>query len=330
MDAVGIDNDMRQYFFGEGASTRWSRERLCRDIPTYRHESVDIRDAPAIDAIFQRYGGEIAAVIHTAAQPSHDWAAREPVTDFTTNANGTLNLLEATRRHAEGAVFIFTSTNKVYGDTPNTLPLVELETRWELSPDHPWAAHGIPESMSIDQTLHSLFGASKVAADVLVQEYGRLFRHEDGGLPGRLPDRAGPFRSRASRLPVVPDEMRGQRQALYGVRLQGQAGPRQHPFPRPRVRLLGILPGAAFRRRLQHGRRPVFQLLHAGSDPDLRGTVGAADECRLPGRQPRRRPYLVDQRYQGLPARLPGLAPAIQPAPDHGRHPRRLPRARTR
>jgi CDP-paratose 2-epimerase len=97
------------------------------------------------------------------------------VTDFTTNANGTLNLLEATRRHAEQAVFIFTSTNKVYGDTPNALPLVELETRWELSPDHPWAAHGIPESMSIDQTLHSLFGASKVAADVLVQEYGRYF-----------------------------------------------------------------------------------------------------------------------------------------------------------
>ena len=175
MDVVGIDNDMRRYFFGEGASTKWSRERLCHDIPSYSHESVDIRDAAAINAIFRRYGGEIAAVIHTAAQPSHDWAAREPVTDFTTNANGTLNLLEATRRHAEQAVFIFTSTNKVYGDTPNALPLVELETRWELSPDHPWAAHGIPESMSIDQTLHSLFGASKVAADVLVQEYGRYF-----------------------------------------------------------------------------------------------------------------------------------------------------------
>lgn len=118
MDVVGIDNDMRQYFFGEGASTRWACERLCRDFPSYRHESVDIRDAAAIDAIFQRYGKDIAAVIHTAAQPSHDWAAREPVTDFTTNANGTLNLLEATRRFAEGAVFIFTSTNKVYGDTP--------------------------------------------------------------------------------------------------------------------------------------------------------------------------------------------------------------------
>src|SRR5215216_3454392 len=109
MDVVGIDNDMRQYFFGEGASTRWSRERLCRDIPTYQHESVDIRDAAAIDAIFQRYGNDIAVVIHTAAQPSHDWAAREPVTDFTTNANGTLIALEMTRRHCPDAAFIFTS-----------------------------------------------------------------------------------------------------------------------------------------------------------------------------------------------------------------------------
>jgi CDP-paratose 2-epimerase len=175
MDVVGIDNDMRRYFFGDGASTRWSQEQLERSIPTYRHHTVDIRDAAAIDAIFQRHGDDIVAVIHTAAQPSHDWAAREPVTDFTTNANGTLNLLEATRKFCERAVFIFTSTNKVYGDTPNRLPLVELETRWELSPEHPWAPYGIPEDMSIDQTLHSLFGASKVAADVLVQEYGRYF-----------------------------------------------------------------------------------------------------------------------------------------------------------
>ncbi|WP_158044642.1 NAD-dependent epimerase/dehydratase family protein [Skermanella pratensis] len=175
LDVVGIDNDMRRYFFGDGASTRWSLERLARDIPAYRHHAVDIRDAAAIEAIFERYGADIAAVVHTAAQPSHDWAAREPVTDFTTNANGTLNLLEATRKFCGDAVFIFTSTNKVYGDTPNALPLVELETRWELSQDHPWAEHGIPEAMSIDHTLHSLFGASKVAADVLVQEYGRYF-----------------------------------------------------------------------------------------------------------------------------------------------------------
>jgi CDP-paratose 2-epimerase len=128
----------------------------------------------AVTAIFQKYSTSIAVVIHTAAQPSHDWAAREPITDFTVNANGTLHLLEATRQHAPNASFIFTSTNKVYGDTPNRLPLIEQELRWEIDPDHAYA-NGIGEDMSIDGTLHSLFGASKVAADVLVQEYGRYF-----------------------------------------------------------------------------------------------------------------------------------------------------------
>ena len=174
-DVVGVDNDMRRYFFGDEASTAWSRERLEKRHPSYTHVTADIRDQDAIDALFARYGASIALVIHTAAQPSHDWAAREPFTDFSVNANGTLNLLEAARRHCPDAPFIFTSTNKVYGDTPNALPLVELESRWELDPSHPWAAHGIPEAMSIDQTKHSLFGASKVAADVMVQEYGRYF-----------------------------------------------------------------------------------------------------------------------------------------------------------
>ena len=174
-DIVGVDNDMRRYFFGDEASTAWSRERLEKRHPSYSHVTADIRDQDAIDALFARYGASIALVIHTAAQPSHDWAAREPFTDFSVNANGTLNLLEAARRHCPDAPFIFTSTNKVYGDTPNALPLVELENRWELDPSHPWAAHGIPEAMSIDQTKHSLFGASKVAADVMVQEYGRYF-----------------------------------------------------------------------------------------------------------------------------------------------------------
>jgi CDP-paratose 2-epimerase len=114
-------------------------------------------------------------VVHTAAQPSHDWAAREPFTDFSINANGTLNLLEMTRRHCPEAVFVFTSTNKVYGDNPNLLPLVEMETRWEPDPSHPYAEAGIDENMSLDHTTHSIFGASKVAADVLVQEYGRYF-----------------------------------------------------------------------------------------------------------------------------------------------------------
>jgi CDP-paratose 2-epimerase len=132
----------------------------------------------------QKLGASLALVVHTAAQPSHDWAAREPHTDFGVNAVGTLNLLEACRQHAPEAVFIFTSTNKVYGDTPNRLPLVETDTRWELSETHPYFAYGIDESMSIDQTKHSLFGASKVAADVMVQEYGRYFGMKTGVFRG--------------------------------------------------------------------------------------------------------------------------------------------------
>ncbi len=170
---VGIDNDMRQVFFGAEASTSWNRQRLEENVPNYRHFSVDIRDQNAIHAIYAEYNSDIRLVVHTAAQPSHDWAARDPMTDFSVNATGTLVLLDATQRFAPEATFIFTSTNKVYGDTPNLLPLVELETRWEIDPGHPYFAHGIDEGMSIDQCKHSLFGASKTAADLLVQEYGR-------------------------------------------------------------------------------------------------------------------------------------------------------------
>lgn len=175
MDVVGIDNDMRREFFGMEASTAWNRERLQRTLgDRYTHLDIDIRDQDAIDAVFRRFGRDIALVVHTAAQPSHDWAARMPLVDFGINALGTLHLLEATRLHARDAVFIFTSTNKVYGDAPNALPLIEQATRWEIDPAHPYAA-GIPEDMSIDRSMHSLFGASKVSADVLVQEYGRYF-----------------------------------------------------------------------------------------------------------------------------------------------------------
>lgn len=172
---AGVDNDMRAYFFGADASTRWSAERLREECPNYRHHEADIRDYAALERVFAEYKGDIAVVVHTAAQPSHDWAAREPLTDFGVNATGTLHALELTRLRAPDATFIFTSTNKVYGDTPNLLPLVEQETRWELEAPHPYAEHGIDESMSIDQTKHSVFGASKVAADVMVQEYGRYF-----------------------------------------------------------------------------------------------------------------------------------------------------------
>jgi CDP-paratose 2-epimerase len=175
MDVVGIDNDMRSVFFGREASTAWNRERLEKALgQRYRHHHVDIRDRETVDGIFARHGEAIELVIHAAAQPSHDWAAKEPLTDFDINAVGTVNVLEATRAHAPEAVFIFTSTNKVYGDLPNSLPLMELETRWEIDPEHDYA-NGIREDMSIDRSLHSLFGASKAGADLLVQEYGRYF-----------------------------------------------------------------------------------------------------------------------------------------------------------
>ncbi len=172
---IGIDNDMRRVFFGEEASTEWSRKKLESEIKNYTHYDKDIRDKTAMEMIFKKYNKNIKLIIHTAAQPSHDWAAKDPFTDFTVNANGTLTLLEMTRQHCPEAVFIFTSTNKVYGDTPNSLPLVELDTRWEIDESHPYYKNGIDESMSVDQTKHSLFGASKLAADVLVQEYGRYF-----------------------------------------------------------------------------------------------------------------------------------------------------------
>ncbi|MBV9521558.1 MAG: NAD-dependent epimerase/dehydratase family protein [Alphaproteobacteria bacterium] len=174
-EVVGIDNDMRRQFFGADASTRPAWHALERTLHRYRHHEVDIRDAAAIARLFDRHGRDVAVVIHAAAQPSHDWAAREPATDFTINANGTLVLLEAVRQHCPDAVFILCSTNKVYGDTPNRLPFEERATRWELPASHPLAAHGIDETMSIDGSMHSLFGVSKCAADLLVQEYGRYF-----------------------------------------------------------------------------------------------------------------------------------------------------------
>jgi CDP-paratose 2-epimerase len=172
---IGVDNNMRQYFFGADASTEWNKNRIEDTISNYTHYAADIRDYAALEKIFAEYGNDIKLIVHTAAQPSHDWAAKEPLTDFGVNAQGTMNMLELTRLHCPEAVFIFTSTNKVYGDTPNYLPLKELETRWEIDESHPYFKHGIDETMSIDNTKHSLFGASKVAADVFAQEYGKYF-----------------------------------------------------------------------------------------------------------------------------------------------------------
>ena len=171
-EVVGIDNDMRKYFFGSEASTKWNQKLLTNRFKNYTHVSLDIRNQEKLTEVFRNY--KIDLIIHTAAQPSHDWAAKEPITDFSVNALATLYLLELTRNLAPEAVFIFTSTNKVYGDTPNSLPLLELETRWELPESHRYFL-GINESMSIDQSKHSVFGASKVAADIMVQEYGKYF-----------------------------------------------------------------------------------------------------------------------------------------------------------
>lgn len=177
---VGIDNDMRSYFFGEQSSTKPTLAKLKGELNGYIHHSTDIRNYRKLVSIFSKYNSDIAVVIHTAAQPSHDWAAREPMTDFGINATGTLHLLEVTRQYCPKAVFIFTSTNKVYGDTPNFLPFIETATRWEVDPSHPFAKNGIDESMSIDNSKHSVFGASKVAADIMVQEYGKYFGMHTG------------------------------------------------------------------------------------------------------------------------------------------------------
>lgn len=178
---IGIDNDMRAYFFGENASTKDSLNHLKNTLKSYKHYNIDIRSYKELDKIFKKYSKDIEIIIHTAAQPSHDWAAKEPLTDFAVNANGTMNLLELSWLYCPKATFIYTSTNKVYGDTPNYLDIIESETRWEINPE----AHksnncisvdgSINESMSIDNSKHSIFGASKLAADVMCQEYGKYF-----------------------------------------------------------------------------------------------------------------------------------------------------------
>ncbi len=173
-DVVGIDNDLRSFFFGKAGSTAQQTETLVKKYPNFRSYSVDIRDESSLGSIFRGLSRDIFSVIHCAAQPSHDWAARDPVTDFTVNANGTLNLLELTRKFAETAPFVFMSTNKVYGDAPNRTELKEEPSRWTPEKTSQWVS-GYDESLSIDQCTHSLFGASKAAADLLVQEYGRYF-----------------------------------------------------------------------------------------------------------------------------------------------------------
>ncbi|MDA8527777.1 NAD-dependent epimerase/dehydratase family protein [Opitutaceae bacterium] len=170
-DIHGVDNNQRAVFFGPQGDTRWNQQRLSEDLSSFTHHEVDIRDRAGVLELIQSVKPDV--IVHTAAQPSHDRAAAIPFDDFDTNAVGTLNLLEATRQACPESPFVHMSTNKVYGDAPNRIELTELDTRWDYA--DPAYQHGIAETFSIDQSKHSLFGASKVAADVMVQEYGRYF-----------------------------------------------------------------------------------------------------------------------------------------------------------
>ncbi|WP_181708512.1 NAD-dependent epimerase/dehydratase family protein [Chthonobacter rhizosphaerae] len=173
---IGMDNDMRRHYFGADASNAWQRQVLEEELGSlYQHHSIDVCDGRTVHALLASVGRQVAAVVHCAAQPSHDWAARSPLVDFAVNASGTLNLLEAARLAAPEAIFIHMSTNKVYGDRPNALPLIDRGSRLDLAEEHPYWPHGVDESLSVDACVHSVFGASKLAADVMVQEYGRYF-----------------------------------------------------------------------------------------------------------------------------------------------------------
>ena len=180
---IGIDNHMRGYFFGEESSTEDITTKLINDYELFNFYNIDIRNYEKLEDIFKKNKGNIDLIIHTAAQPSHDWASKEPITDFTINANGTLNLLELTRIYAKNATFIFTSTNKVYGDTPNNLNITELVNRFEYY-ENGELSNGITEDMSIDNSTHSLFGVSKTSADLLCQEYGKYFKMKVGVFRG--------------------------------------------------------------------------------------------------------------------------------------------------
>ena len=190
---LGLDNNMRKHFFGNDGDTKWRELKLKNKFKNFVPHDIDIRDYSRLKQIFKKYNSDIDLIIHTAAQPSHDWALNDPILDFEINANSTLNLLQLTKLHSKNAVFIFTSTNKVYGDTPNHLPYIELENRWELDSKHDFFKNGINETMSIDNSTHSIFGASKVAADIMTQEYGKYFGIKTGTF--RAGCLTGPFHS---------------------------------------------------------------------------------------------------------------------------------------
>ena len=307
-DVVGIENDMRARFFGEEASTSHVTDELRGRYPGFRSLDLDIRDAEGVSRAFAEVAGSLGAVIHTAAQPSHDWAARDPQTDFGVNALGTLNLLEAAREHAADVPFVFCSTNKVYGDTPNFLPLEELEKRLELPEGHEYH-DGIPTTMSIDHSTHSLFGVSKAAADLLVQEYGRYFDmptvcFRGGCLTG--PQHAG-AQLHGFLAYLMKCTVTGTPYTVFGY---GGKQVRDNIHSADLVACFKAFQAQpALRRRLQHGRRPAQQLLDARGDRDLRADRRPRAAVGAERREPDRRPPLVDLRRLRLRRRLPRLAP---------------------
>lgn len=231
-NVVGLDNNMRYEFFGPQGDTTWNLHRLQANTRNFRPVTIDVRDRGKVDDLF--VGERFDLIIHCAAQPSHDKAKEIPLIDFDVNAGGTLNLLEATRRHSPEAVFIFMSTNKVYGDVPNEIPLVELDTRWEYANSQDF--DGIDETCRIDRCTHSIFGASKVAADVLTQEYGRYFGLKTGVFRGGC--LTGPSHSGVELHGflnyLVKVGVRGG--GVHHIRLQRQASARQHSLSRRRAR----------------------------------------------------------------------------------------------
>ena len=282
-DVVGIENDTRAVLFGPDASTSHVTERLSRELRQFRRSTSISATRTASTGSSPRAGVEIELIVHTAAQPSHDWAASDPQTDFGINANGTLNLLEATRKHCPEATFIFTSTNKVYGDTPNRLPLVELDTRLEMPADHRYFT-GIDTTMSIDRdpalALRRIQGRGRPAGPGI----RALLRHAYRLLPRRLPDRAQSRRRATARLPGLPDEVHGHRRPLHSVRLQGQAGARQHPQRRP-GRRLPALPQEPTRGAVYNiGGGRESKLLDARGDRDCEEIAGRELRWKLSDR----------------------------------------------
>ena len=329
-DVVGLENDSRARYFGDEASTApVTAALLDRYAAEFRSVELDIRDTAAVERIVAERGKRIEILVHAAAQPSHDWAARNPHTDFHVNATGTLNLLEAMRQHAPDATFVHCSTSKVYGDTPNRLPLVERGSRMDLPESHPYW-HGIDTTMSIDASLHSLFGVSKAAADLLVQEYGRYFGmptvcFRPGCVTGsaHVGTRDHGFLSYLMRC-VVRDEP----YKVFGYDgLQVRCNLHSSDL---------IKAVAAFHRSpsvgrgVQHRGWPLLELLGARSDRSGGGDLGSHARLEPRARPSHRRPSLVDQRHPAVAGGFSGLAPGLRLARDLARDPRRQRRAMAR